>query len=218
VLNLYGPVAPADNREHARRLPLPAERFAAAGVTFTWANLLLENAREDAVGAYEHRQWKVLEAAFRQMVTRGCVMLLSAYGVAPAPPLEEVAVRLSELPGLDRRLVEQALALQSLDIRSAADVPAAHEHTEAFVARLSDALRGGVFPTAVESSDAWRGVLEIGHDWVRFGAFLGVPFPSQVVPEDFLASRGGQAHMLMRPSAAGGAARELDLAGRLRPS
>jgi hypothetical protein len=216
LLNLYGFAAP-EHREHVQLLPLPAERFVAAGVSFTWANLMLENAREDAVGAYEAQQWKVLEAAFRQMATRGCVMLLCAYGVAPQPPLEEAVVRISELPGIDRWLVDEARALQSLDIRGPADVPAANARIEAFVERLRSFLRGGMFPTAFESSEAWRGVLEIGYDWVRFGAFLGVPFPSQVVPEDFLASRGGRAQVI--PTAAASAdegPRELSLAARLR--
>src|SRR5690606_40313943 len=41
-------------------LPLPAVRFAEAGVNLTWAHIGVENSREDSLGAFKKQQWSVL--------------------------------------------------------------------------------------------------------------------------------------------------------------
>ena len=159
-------------------VPIPAGRFAAAGMALVWANVMVENAREDAVGALAHRQWGVLEVVVRRMLRWASLSLLRAYGVDPPPAQEEACAQLAELPGIDPQLAADALAFDTelaIDGKQAAH--AALAAVEKLVVRLRNEIGAVGFPSSFTDADAWRTTLETFYDWVRIGAHLDSDFP-----------------------------------------
>ncbi|MBS1868360.1 MAG: hypothetical protein JSS99_01730 [Actinobacteria bacterium] len=177
ALTLGGATPDADAGE-VTLVPLPARRFAAAGMALVWANVMVENAREDAVGALDAGQWGVLAVVARRMLDWAARSLLSAYGVDPLPAYGEACARLAELPGLDRRLADDARALDArLAAHDAASGRAALADAEALVARLRAPLGAADFPRSFADAAGWRTTLETFYDWVRIGAHLDSALP-----------------------------------------
>jgi len=173
-----GGATPEEGGAGVTLVPLPARRFATAGMALVWSSVMAENAREDAVGAFAQRQWGVLSVVARRMLRWTCLSLLSAYGVGPRPAHEEACALLAELPSADRRLAADALALDRRicvdDERSAREALAA---VEAVVARMRAELGASSFPSSFADAAGWRGTLETFYDWVRIGAHLDSEFP-----------------------------------------
>jgi hypothetical protein len=192
VVSLDGAHAPNDGEPDVWLVPLPADRFAAAGMALAWANLMIENAREDAVGALGREQWRVFETAARRMLGHACRALLTAYGVVPLPALEEAPLRLGVVGGLPCEMLDSVARLQR-DLR-----PSDRERASALLAEVEQVVQfardrtgTSLFPASFVSADEWRQTLEIGCDWVRLGAYLDSQFPVDEA-RDLLAGGGLQ--------------------------
>jgi hypothetical protein len=192
VVSLDGAVAPADGEPDVWLVPLPADRFASAGMALSWANVMIENAREDAMGALGREQWRVFETAVRRMLGHACRALLTAYGVFPLPSLEEAPLRLGVVSGLSRDMLDSVARLQR-DMR-----PSNHERATALLDEVErvvqvarDKTETSLFPASFASADGWRQTMEIGCDWVRLGAYLDSQFPVDEA-RDLLAGGGPQ--------------------------
>jgi predicted nucleotidyltransferase len=57
IISVDGARLVEDSESDVQLLPLPALRFAEAGVNLTWAHIGVENAREDSLGALRKQQW-----------------------------------------------------------------------------------------------------------------------------------------------------------------
>ncbi|MBO0855676.1 MAG: AMP-binding protein, partial [Nocardia sp.] len=66
--------------------PLPARRFTECGSALVWSNVIIENAREDLLGALAQRQHRVADAAADRLIKGAVRLLLGALGVSPLPP------------------------------------------------------------------------------------------------------------------------------------
>jgi hypothetical protein len=169
-------------------VPIPARRFAAAGMALVWGNVMVENAREDALGARDHEQWGVLEAVTRRMLRRAALSVLSAHGVDPLPAQEEACARLAELSDLDRALVERVLgAERDVTIDGPATAEGAVAAVEDVVAQLRATIGAEEFPQSFLDADGWRSTLETFYDWVRIGAHLDSEFPLDDLRDVLLA-------------------------------
>jgi len=159
-------------------VPVPARRFAAAGMALVWCNVMVENAREDAVGAVAQGQWGVAAAAVRRALQRVCMSVLSAYGVDPLPAQEEACAQLAGLPEIDRALAADVLALEQgaavVDERSAQRALAAADQ---LVSCLRERIGAEGFPCSFLDAARWRSTLETFYDWVRIGAHLDSALP-----------------------------------------
>ncbi|MFB8001455.1 AMP-binding protein [Nocardia sp. NPDC056000] len=184
--------------------PLPAARFTECASALVWSNVIIENAREDLVGALEQRQGRVAEAATERLV-RGVVrMLLSTNGCAPLPPdIAAVATLDRLLPqSADRaELIARVRAAQA--VRFTELIESGAEYTGlATVDALVDIARGVAdltFPAAFDSHEQWRRTLTITYDWLRLAAYLNTELPIDEV-QDLLASGGAQPHQRHRAS------------------
>ncbi|MFF4738644.1 hypothetical protein ACFY2W_22575 [Streptomyces sp. NPDC001262] len=176
-------------------VPVPARRFSAAAMTLVWSNVLVENAREDLVGALDREQWSVAQLSARRMLRFALRGVLSSYAVNPLPPDSEVVRRLSLLPGGARldTIRAQAPHLESLTIASGAQGTAALAELDGFVALVRGATGAERFPSSFDSSDGWRQTLEVGYDWLRLGAHLNADLPLDEAG-DLLSSGGAQPH------------------------
>jgi hypothetical protein len=162
--------------ESIQLLPSTAQRFGAAGMALVWQHVLVENAREDAIGARASAQWGVLRACIARIVRHAHLALMSGRGVQPLPMVEHALLRARDYPEW-RALAELGAEIEA----TAIDDDAGAERVLARVRDFLDELRrvpGGVeFPPAFETAADWQHVLDIGYDWVRFGAHVDSAFP-----------------------------------------
>jgi hypothetical protein len=177
LISIDGARLLADREASFQLLPMPAERFVEAGLEMTWANIGLENAREDALGALKRGQWRVLEYALQRMVQTACMVTLGAHGVTPQPPLEEATLDAIRLLRLDDALIDGIRELERCSIGSEKD---AHNRL-ALADELAQRLRsrGGEpqFPASFDTASGWRGTIHAAYDWVNLGAHLDARFP-----------------------------------------
>jgi hypothetical protein len=163
-----------------KRCPIAARDFAAAGMAQVWANVEIENAREDLRGALNAGQWGVVRATAHRMLRRACVVALTAYGVYPLPPPEAGPYSLQDVRDLPSDIKNTALILER-DIQEGAldsKLPQATlEALEDFVEMIRRDMFGEDFPACFLDDDGWNKTLEIGYDWARLGAYLDAEFP-----------------------------------------
>ncbi|MEU9186127.1 hypothetical protein AB0D14_16570 [Streptomyces sp. NPDC048484] len=191
VLSVDGAVT-ADDGPPVSLVPLPARRFAAAGMSLVWSNVMVENAREDMIGALAGEQWGVFSSASHRMLRKACVGLLAAYGINPVPAEEEAPLRVREIPELPPQVGQAIDALES-DLKVADRAAGTHrlDALDAVVRWIRDVADIEGFPSSFVSPAAWRETLDIGYDWVRLGAYLDADFPIEEA-RDLLASGGSQ--------------------------
>lgn len=158
-------------------LPLPARRFAEAGLELAWAQIGLENAREDAEGAFKGGQWRVLAYSLERMVQVTCLAALSSHGVTPQPPLEEAVLEAIRLLEPDEALVEDMRRVERGTIASKIQAQAQIELAEGIVARLRAVAGEADFPASFDSADGWLQTILKSYDWVNLAAHLNARFP-----------------------------------------
>ncbi|MGC5170972.1 hypothetical protein ACPW96_08705 [Micromonospora sp. DT81.3] len=189
ALGLRG--AHASNSEPVSLIALPATRFVRSAIALVWANIVLENAREDLDGAIASGQSAVAGIAADRLVAMGVRAVVSAFGVDPLPA--DVAAGATVrwmLPAEGWRRDEflEALATARTDA----------EHLVRFTEVVRDVVGGSDFPSSFASREEWRRTLDIGYDWLRLGGYLDTSFPLDEA-RDLLESGGSQ------PLAAGSA-------------
>lgn len=187
---LFGP-----EDDEVKLVPLPAQRFGAAAMALVWANIMVENAREDVVGALKSEQWQVAALTARRMLQHACRGILSAYGAVPLPPDGDVVRRVDRVAGLPATIKAWARELdEGLRVGSAAEGHAALAGLDDFVRQVRDVTGANLFPASFDSLDHWRRTLGISYDWVRLGAYLNADFPLDE-GRDLVQSVGNQPHI-----------------------
>jgi len=157
---------------------LPPARFAAAGMALLYVNMVIENAREDALGAIDAAQWRVFERSVKRMLRFSCLAMLSSYGISPLPSVEEVYESLAQLERapveLRDRIIEFERTLRADDRNEALSSLA---RIDAIISQMRFNTQGSIFPPSFESAAGWQKTLNMGFDWARLGAFLDAQFP-----------------------------------------
>lgn len=196
TLPVVGIAGGARNADTAVTLsPLPADRFASCASALIWSNVIVENAREDLLGAVAQSQFGVAEVAADRLIKGAVRMVLSVMGAAPLPPDVAPMSTVSRLVPTDTpgraRILEQLAAAQSVSFTQG--------HLEEAVGVLDalvDAVRDAAhlrFPASFDSRAQWRRTLQITYDWLRMAAFLDAELPIDEV-QDLLTSGGAQPH------------------------
>ncbi|GAB2691050.1 AMP-binding protein [Nocardia thraciensis] len=182
--------------------PLPAARFVACALDLVWSNVVLENAREDLVGAVKGGQGAVADIAAHRLAAMCVRMLLSAYGIHPLPadvaPARTLARLLpgpaggrAEFPGM----VEAAGRVDFSQTLVAGDDPLAElARLDDLVARVRAHVGGDDFPASFDSREQWRRTLDISYDWLRVAGYLDTDLPLDEA-RDLLTSGGRQPHL-----------------------
>lgn len=178
-------------------LPLTATRFAAAGMALVWANVEVENSREDAEGALANGQWAVLEAATRRMVRKAAAIILSSYGIVSLGSSgdeaggslggsswqrretdEEACPRLAAIPNLPGDVATALTGLEAFTgIRNETDARRLLTEVDNTIAKVRELIGASAFPSSFRSASGWRATVELGYDWIRLGAHLDSTFP-----------------------------------------
>lgn len=164
--------------------PLPARRFVECGMNLMWANVLVENAREDFVGAVRSGQWGVAEIAKVRLVRVLVRVVAATCGASPLPA--DVAA----LPTVQRLLPHNLAARADLidAFRQAVQVTfsgstESGDGASAKIALLDDlvhrvrALSGCEFPASFNSREQWGQTLDAGYGWLRMGSYLNADLP-----------------------------------------
>ena len=175
LLSLDG--AQLDGKRQVQLLPVPARRFAEAGMEMTWANIGLENAREDAEGALRRGQWRVLQYSLERVTQMGCLVALAAHGVSPAPPLEEATLEAMRLLPMEPSLVDDLRALERSPIASEQEARRQFALADEAAVRLRQLAGESRFPASFESTSGWRSTVLLGYDWINLMAHLEGRFP-----------------------------------------
>jgi predicted nucleotidyltransferase len=192
VLSIQGAVAPSD-ATGIEFVPLPPAHFAAAGIGLVWANIEVENSREDALGALAAGQWGTLEYALRRIVRKCAVVVLCAYGMVSLASVtgglgasswqrreadEEACLRLRAIPGLPAGLLEEVLDFEArISITDESQGNDALARADAIARCVREITLGSIFPSSFVSSREWRETLELFYDWIRLAAYLDATFP-----------------------------------------
>lgn len=193
-------------REHGRAvttLPIQAEQFASCGGGLIWSNVIIENAREDLIGALTDGQLSVADSAAHRMTSGAVRLLLSAAGCSPLPPDVGPLETLRRLvpPGFEGADEVVAVLARARAVRfrpapggAGAPVDAAGELAvlDAAVATVRRAA-GVLFPEAFRGDAEWMETLELSYDWLRMSAYLDADIPIDEA-QDLLSSGGAQPH------------------------
>lgn len=176
----------------AQCLPIGASEFATAGMSLVWANIMIENAREDLEGALDADQIAVASWAIRRIVRDLGLAVLSAEGIIPLPPWEEAASYVIRSPGTPAQVRE--IMRRLVGIGQPENTTQAR-HTFGLVKELVDSAREAMgfqeFPRSFETSATWHTTTDIGYDWVRIGAYLDSDFPIEEA-HDLLSRQGAE--------------------------
>lgn len=182
--------------------PLPARRFVECGMNLIWSNILVENSREDLVGAVKSSQWGVADLAKMRLVGVLVRALASACGSAPMPP--DVAALSTVERLLDVReghsdgaalleLFREAICMTFDGPAERADeAPAKLAVLDNLVHGVRD-LSGCEFPASFNSREQWRLTLDAGYNWLRMGSYLNADLPLDEA-RDLLTAGGNQPH------------------------
>jgi hypothetical protein len=193
ALSLHGALLQESaTKDQIQLIALSARRFANAGMSLIWANVMVENAREDLVGAIKRGQWRTADAAARRMFAEACRSMLSAFGVSPPATAEDAPTLIATLTTLPVDIRSEATALACLappPDREAAGLLLGR--LDDFVKRTRNASDTILFPSSFDSAQAWQRTLEHGYDWIRLGAFLDADFPIEEA-RDLITSGGVQ--------------------------
>ena len=192
VVSINGAVLAEEDEAACRAhlLPIPAAKFASAGMALMWSNMMIENAVEDAVGALAAQQWGTLENTARRMLREACLCILSSLGLSPLPHTEEAVACLAGIDEVPESLRRRALELSfRLRIRTSQQARDCLDELAGFVQRARQLAHSSTYPSCFESAGEWRNVIELGYDWARMGAYLDSSFPYDEV-RDLLASAG----------------------------
>ncbi|MGW4123423.1 AMP-binding protein [Nocardia sp. NPDC004711] len=185
---------------------LPARRFIGAGLNLVWSNVVLENAREDLVGAVKDAQGEVADVAAHRLIAMSVRVLLSAFGIHPLPadvdPVGTVAGLLpAHAPERDTLIaaLESAARVRfSRTLRSGGDALNDLARVDAVVATVrrlaADTGAGRDFPASFDSREQWQRTLTLGYDWLRLAGYLDADLPLDEA-RDLLASGGQQPHL-----------------------
>ncbi|MBL1074559.1 AMP-binding protein [Nocardia sp. 2] len=192
--------------EIATLVPMSATRFTECGLNLVWANVVLENAREDLVGAVKNGQGGVADIAAHRLIAMSVRVLVSAFGIYPLPADVAPAETLRRL--LPASAVRRTEILEQLDaarsVRFSAVIAAGGDTLEPLtvldefvhlvrrVAGGADAATG--FPASFDSREQWERTLSIGYDWLRIAGYLNTDLPLDET-RDLLASGGHQPHI-----------------------
>ena len=182
LVSINGAVPPPGPEPSLWLVPLSAPRFAAAGGWLAYANMGIENAREDALGNLGAGQWRAFERSIQGMLRYASVAVLAAKGMHPVPLPEEAPAWMHEL-----RLVPEAIrkAVEELDEPLRVDnLPGAEEalnRADFLIRGIRDATGTSLYPSCFSSPEEWRRTVEEGYDWARFGAFVEADFPLEQV-------------------------------------
>ncbi len=175
--------------------PLPAERFIGCASALVWSNVIVENAREDVLGAVAQGQFKVAEAAADRLVKGAVRMMLSVLGCAPLPPDVAPVSTVSRLMPVEApgraEVLDRLAAAHSVEFANGT-VEDAIATLDALVEAVRDAAQLR-FPASFDSHAQWRRTLAITYDWLRIAAFLDAELPIDEV-QDLLSSGGAQPH------------------------
>jgi len=177
LISIDGARLSADLATSVQLLPMPAERFVEAGLEMTWANIGLENAREDALGALKRGQWRVLEYALQRMLQTACMVALGAHGVTPQPTLEEATLDAIRLLPLDDALIDGMRELERCSIGSEENARNRLALADALRQRLRNLGGEPQFPASFDTASGWRGTIHAAYDWINLGAHLDARFP-----------------------------------------
>ncbi|WP_258562263.1 hypothetical protein [Nocardia africana] len=185
------------DRDIATLSPLPAQRFVACAMEVVWSNVVLENAREDLMGAVKAGQGAVADIAARRVIAMCVRMVLSTYGIHPLPADVAPGPTLTALVpdvGALRELVDRAAALRFGAVlgsgASGLDELAVLDELAAAVREIAG---GTQFPASFDSREQWRRTLDISYDWLRPAAYLDTELPLDEA-RDLLGSGGRQPH------------------------
>jgi hypothetical protein len=177
LISVDGARLAAGRETGAQLLPMPAGRFAEAGLEMIWANIGLENAREDAQGALQRGQWKVLEYALQRMMQTACMVTLGAHGVTPQSTMEEATLDAIRLLPLDAALIAGIRELEQCSIESAHDAQRYVALADELAQRLRNLGGAPQFPASFDTASGWRGTIHAAYDWINLGAHLHARFP-----------------------------------------
>ncbi|WP_405496338.1 AMP-binding protein [Nocardia sp. NBC_00511] len=180
--------------------PLSAQRFTGSGLNLVWSNVVLENAREDLVGAVKDAQVEVADIAAHRLIAMSVRVLLSAFGVHPLPAdVDPVGTVDRLLPSNTRGRAELVAALESAGrVRFSApgsDALAGLAVLDDFVTTVRGvAADPADFPASFDSREQWQRTLALGYDWLRLAGYLDTDLPLDEA-RDLLASGGQQPHL-----------------------
>lgn len=159
-------------------LPLPAVRFAEAGVNLTWGNIGVENSREDCLGALAKGQWGVLEYTLQRLIQAAALVALAAHGITPQPPLEEATAVAIRLLQVDADTVEKIRSLERCPIPNEAVAKSQLQLASEVVVTLRALSGEASFPASFDDEQGWCETILFGYDWFNLAAHLDAPFPA----------------------------------------
>ncbi len=185
------------DRPIATLSPLPAQRFVGCAMAVVWSNVVLENAREDLMGAVKSGQGAVAEIAAHRAIAMCVRMALSTYGIHPLPadvaPVATLAALLPDSESLTELVGRAARVRFAEVVDSGADGPVELAILDELIAEVRDIAGGAQFPASFDSGEQWRRTLDISYDWLRPAAYLDTELPVDEA-RDLLGSGGQQPH------------------------
>jgi acyl-CoA synthetase (AMP-forming)/AMP-acid ligase II len=180
--------------------PLTARRFVECGGNLIWANVVVENAREDLLGAVKAGQAGVADVAAMRLIGASIRVLASAFGCSPMPADVAFTSTVERVvpPGTAGRdellgALRQALQVSFADLKNSAHrIPALLTQLDELVNRIRT-ITQSPFPPSFDSREQWRETLELSYQWLRLAGYLDADLPLDEA-RDLLTAGGNQPH------------------------
>jgi len=189
---------------HVHWIPIAPGRFASAGANLLWSGVLVENSREDFVGAAERDRWPQAARALRRMVEQACNLVLSGFGVEPLPESTHLVAALREVANLPDGFAEAARALLYSPAREEAEVRGLYADVEAFLERIPEELQDPNVRRSHQSIASWLQVMALGFGWIRLAVHLDAPVPLEEARDLLTHAHGGKQARVLDQSAGEG--------------
>ena len=181
--------------------PVVARRFVECGGNLIWANIVVENAREDLLGAVKAGQTGVADVAAARLIGASIRVLASAFGCSPMPADAAFTATVERVvpPGTAGRdellgALGQALQVSFADAaNSADDAQTLLTHLDELVNCIRR-ITESPFPPSFDSREQWRETLDLAYQWLRLAGYLDADLPLDEA-RDLLTAGGNQPHV-----------------------
>jgi hypothetical protein len=183
------------------RLPFTPKQFLGAGIMLLQCGHQLENSREDASGAYDARQWGLLESAIARIVERAAGMILAGHGVSPFPldVYGEAVRRLAELPTAPPDFVVLAHRLQDVRISNVKEADDVIRALDQLVQFIPAALTDPFISESYERGQAFLNLMLKAAEWLKPGMTQHVEHDEVELSKTLVAFANGQDGSRFKP-------------------
>lgn len=157
-----------------RTLPMTAKAFAGAGMAMITRLILMQNTRDDAIGAFEAEQWGAFSTAVRRIARDICAVHLLSRGIHPVADRADIFSIGRETGAIPGQLLTEAEALDRVMVRNRAEASSVARELERMIDAIPEALTAPPIRDCYRTATAYMQSLDLALPWLQLGERAGL--------------------------------------------